>query len=419
MGLIPTLREGVRVATDSLYANKVRSGLTILGVSIGVVVVMVMAAVVEGVNSSFEEVIAAAGPNTFYLVHAMQTGFDDMGDEESAFRKNPPLDPRWTEEIERLPEIEYAASMVDLSQDGFHAKANGEDVRISLLAVTARYIEMTGGDITDGRFFSEIEDDRRTPVAVVDPAVAEDLWQGADPLLQQVRIGRPNRRQAVFRTIGIFEPPDDLFSGLATHYVLIPFSAADKYLPFWDRMLAYTIVPHDDVTLDEALDAVRGRMRQIRGLGPGDEDNFDLVTQDQVLDFWDQLTGVFFAVMIALSGVGLMVGGVGVVGIMMISVTERTREIGLRKAMGARRRDLLLQFLVEASTLTALGGGIGLLFGGAIAWVVQAFTPVPAEVPLWALSVALLASVFTGVGFGLYPAVRGAAKDPVEALRYE
>jgi putative ABC transport system permease protein len=223
----------------------------------------------------------------------------------------------------------------------------------------------------------------------------------------------------VFRTIGIFEPPDDLFSGLATHYVLIPFSAADKYLPFWDRMLAFTIVPHDNVTLEEALDAVRGRMRQIRGLGPGDSDNFDLVTQDQVLEFWDQLTGVFFAVMIALSGVGLMVGGIGVVGIMMISVTERTREIGLRKAMGARRRDLLLQFLVEASTLTAVGGGIGLLFGGAIAWVIQALTPVPAEVPLWALAVALLASVFTGVGFGLYPAVRGAAKDPVEALRYE
>jgi len=419
MGLLPTLREGVRVATDSLFANKVRSGLTILGVAIGVVVVMVMAAVVEGVNSSFEEVIAAAGPNTFYAVHAMQTGFDDMSDEESAFMKNPPLDPRWAEELERLPEIEYAASMVDLSQDGFHAKADGEDVRISLLAVTARYIEMTGGDITDGRFFSEVEDDRRTPVAVIDPEVAEDLWQGRDPLLQSVRIGRPGRRQAVFRTIGIFEPPDDLFSGLASHYVLIPFSAADKYLPFWDRMLAYTIVPREDVTLDEALDAVRGRMRQIRGLGPGDPDNFDLVTQDQVLDFWNQLTGVFFAVMIALSGVGLMVGGIGVVGIMMISVTERTREIGLRKAMGARRRDLLLQFLVEASTLTAVGGAIGLLFGGGVAWIVQELTPVPASVPLWAVTIALIASVLTGVGFGLYPAARGAAKDPVEALRYE
>lgn len=421
MGLIPTLREGVRMATDSLYSNKVRSGLTILGVAIGVVVVMVMAAVVEGVNSSFKDVIAAAGPNTFYITHApmdAQIG-DGTDEEESAFMTNEPLAPRWAEELERLPEVEYAAAMADLSGNGFHAIAEGEDIRITLIAVTARYLEMSGGDITDGRFFSEVEDERRTPVAVIDASVAEDLWKGSDPLHNTVRLGRPNGRQAVFRTIGIYEAPDNLFSGLASHYVLIPFSAADKYLPFWDRLVSFTIVPHDDVTLAEALDAVQGRMRQIRGLEPGEADDFALITQDEVLDFWGKLTGVFFAVMIALSGVGLMVGGIGVIGIMMISVTERTREIGLRKALGARRRDLLLQFLVEASTLTALGGAIGLMFGGGIAWVVQEVTPVPASVPLWAVMVALLASVLTGVGFGLYPAARGAAKDPVDALRYE
>lgn len=409
------------MATDSLYSNKVRSGLTILGVAIGVVVVMVMAAVVEGVNSSFKDVIAAAGPNTFYITHApmdAQIG-DGTDEEESAFMTNEPLAPRWAEELERLPEVEYAAAMADLSGNGFHAIAEGEDIRITLIAVTARYLEMSGGDITDGRFFSEVEDERRTPVAVIDASVAEDLWKGSDPLHNTVRLGRPNGRQAVFRTIGIYEAPDNLFSGLASHYVLIPFSAADKYLPFWDRLVSFTIVPHDDVTLAEALDAVQGRMRQIRGLEPGEADDFALITQDEVLDFWGKLTGVFFAVMIALSGVGLMVGGIGVIGIMMISVTERTREIGLRKALGARRRDLLLQFLVEASTLTALGGAIGLMFGGGIAWVVQEVTPVPASVPLWAVMVALLASVLTGVGFGLYPAARGAAKDPVDALRYE
>ncbi len=382
---------------------------------------MVMAAVVEGVNSSFEDIIAAAGPNTFYITHAPMGGgiSDDTDEEENEFMTNEPLDPRWTKELERLPEVEHAAAMADLSGNGFSAFAEGNDVRISLVAVTAEYLDMSGGTIIDGRYFSEVEDDRRTPVAVIDEAVAEDLWQGRDPLLKTVKLGRANGRQSVFRTIGIYEAPESLFSGLQSHFVLIPFSAADKYLPFWDRLVNFTIIPADGVTLDEALDAVQGRMRQIRRLEPGEADDFALITQDQVLDFWDRLTGVFFVVMIALSGVGLMVGGIGVIGIMMISVTERTREIGLRKALGARRRDLLLQFLVEASTLTALGGAIGLATGGGIAWLVQEFTPVPASVPLWAVVVALLASVLTGVGFGLYPAARGAAKDPVDALRYE
>lgn len=411
------------MAVDSLVTNKVRSGLTILGVAIGVVVVMVMAAVVEGLNSSFKDVIAAAGPNTFYVTHAPIGGGDGVSDgsdeEESAWMTNEPLNPRWAEELERLPEIEYAAAMADLSQNGYRATADGESVRISLIAVTARYLDMSGGTITDGRYFSEIEDDRRTPVAVIDASVAEDLWKGRDPLGKTIKLGFPTRRQSVFRTIGIYEPPDNLFAGFASHYVLIPFSAADKYMPFWDRLVNFTIVPRDGVPLEEALDAVQGRMRQIRGLSPGEADDFALITQDEVLSLWGRLTGVFFFVMIALSGVGLMVGGIGVVGIMMISVTERTKEIGLRKALGARRRDLLLQFLVEASTLTALGGAIGLAFGGGISWVVQELTPVPASVPLWAVTVALLASVLTGVGFGLYPAARGAAMDPVEALRYE
>ncbi len=419
MGIIPTLREGVRIALDSLFANKVRSFLTVLGVAIGVLVVVLMAAVIEGINVSFKDALGSE-LDTFWAVHAL---FDPSAvgqdDESSPFWTNPPLDPTWTPLLERLPEVQYVEPVADLGQSGYVASAEGEEVTLSLIAVGPRYLELAGGDVTRGRYFSEAENDRRAPVVLVDSAVAEDLWPGRDPLGRNMTVGRPNRRRAVFRTIGIYRPIDNLFSGLATHYALVPFSAADKHLGMWERMVGYIIVPARGVTLEIAQDAVRGRMRQLRGLGPGDEDDFALIMRQEVLDFWNQLTGVLFMVAIALSGVGLMVGGIGVVGIMMISVTERTREIGVRKALGARRRDLLLQFLVEAATLTALGGAIGLAIGGGLAWLVQSLTPLPAQIPLWAVVVALLASVATGVGFGLYPAARGAKLDPVDALRYE
>jgi putative ABC transport system permease protein len=422
MGLITTLREGLRVAFDSLSANKVRSGLTILGVAIGVLVVMAMAAVVQGINDSFSDALSAGGMTTFYVFHApvggggISTGLEE---EENEFFKNPPLDPAWAADLNDLPGIKRVSALADLGQTGFHAGVNGEDVRISLYAVGANYLEIDDGDVVDGRWFTEVEDARRTAVAVIDSQVALDLFAGVDPIGKKITIGRPGSRNAQFEVIGVYRKPANVFSSLASHWVFIPFPAAMKNLDVWQRMIAYTVQPEEGVPLDHALDIVRGSMRQIRGLDPGEEDNFELITQDEFIELWGKLTGVLFAVMVALSGVGLMVGGVGVIGIMMISVTERTREIGLRKAMGARRRDLLLQFLVEAATLTAVGGAIGMVLGGVVVWLVTSFTPIPASVPLWAILVALGASIFTGVGFGLYPAARGATLDPVEALRYE
>ena len=169
----------------------------------------------------------------------------------------------------------------------------------------------------------------------------------------------------------------------------------------------------------QAMDEVVATLRSLRGLKPGQENNFSIVTQDKLLDSWNQVTGMFFLVMLVLSSIGLIVGGVGVVAIMMISVTERTREIGVRKALGATRRAILWQFLVEASTLTLVGGAAGMLVGGVLAFAVSRLTPIPAHVPLWSIVAALGASALTGVGFGLYPANKAARLDPVEALRYE
>ena len=177
--------------------------------------------------------------------------------------------------------------------------------------------------------------------------------------------------------------------------------------------------PAEGVSVSDATEDVTAAMRSIRGLGPRDDNNFGVVTQDKALENWNKVTGMFFLVMLVLSSIGLMVGGVGVVAIMMISVTERTREIGVRKAIGAKRREILWQFLVEAATLTLIGGAFGMIAGGLISFIISHTTPIPASVPVMSVVAALTASVLTGVVFGIYPAARAARLDPVEALRYE
>ena len=421
MGFFATVTEGIAVAFDSIGANKVRSCLTILGVTIGVLVVMVMAAVITGINGSFSELMSPRGITTFWVAHFDFTSTNLAGpldEEEPDFLKNDPLDPQWAEELGRIPGILSAAAFVDLSQESYEARVESERVEISLLGAGSDYLEIDGGDIMAGRWFTRAEADRRAQVTVIDSATAVDLFGNRDPLDREIRIGRGNEA-AVFRVIGIYRVAPNLFAGLATHWVWVPFATADKVLRVWDRMISFVVRPEPEMELQMAIDATHARMRQLRGLQPGEEDDFAIMTEDQLLELWGQLTGVLFAAMVGLSSIGLMVGGVGVIGIMMISVTERTREIGLRKAMGGRRRDIMWQFLVEAATLTLLGGATGMLMGGAIVWAVNGLTPLPAVVPLWSIVAALAASVLTGIGFGLYPASRAAALDPIEALRYE
>ncbi|WP_419166912.1 ABC transporter permease [Candidatus Palauibacter sp.] len=424
MGFFATMAEGIAVAFDSLGANKVRSGLTILGVTIGVLVVMVMAAVITGINKSFEEAMSPNGIATFYVRHWDFTsgGFSGpLDEEEPAFFRNPPLDPEWARDLGRLPGIQSAAPMVEMNSDfggAYEASVGSDRAEISFLGVGADYLEIYSGDVVSGRWFTHSEAQRRVPVAVIDSAVAVDLFGQRDPVGRDIRIGQ-GRDGAMFQVIGVYRLPANLFAGLATHYVWVPFATADKYLGIWDRTISFIVRPEPGADAQAALDVTYARMRQLRRLEPGEEDDFAILTQDQLLSLWGQLTGVLFAAMMGLSSIGLMVGGVGVIGIMMISVTERTKEIGLRKAMGGRRRDIMWQFLVEASTLTLLGGAVGLLLGGGLVWAVNQLTPLTAIVPLWSIVAALVASALTGIGFGLYPASRAARLDPIEALRYE
>ena len=421
MGFIATVAEGIAVAFDSLGANKVRSGLTILGVTIGVLVVMVMAAVITGINRSFSELMAPEGVTTFWVAHFDFSSMQISGpleEGEDAFFRNPPLEPEWTKELGRIEGIRSAAPIVDLAGSGYEASSGGDRVEIGLYGVGADYIEISGGDIIAGRWFTQSEADRRAAVTVIDSATAVELFGTRDPIGRDIRVSRGSENARV-RVVGIYRVPANLFAGLVSHYVWMPFATADKLLRVWDRQISFVVRPEPETELQTALDATRARMRQLRGLQIGEEDDFAIMTPDQMMALWGQLTNVLFAAMVGLSSIGLMVGGVGVIGIMMISVTERTREIGLRKAMGGRRRDIMWQFLVEAATLTLLGGATGMVLGGGLVWIVNQATPLTAVVPMWSIVAALAASILTGIGFGLYPASRAAGLDPIDALRYE
>ena len=415
------LQEGVTIALQALRQSKIRTGLTILGVGIGVIVVVLMAAVIQGVNSSFEEAVEAAGPNTFYVMRSwgveVSTGLEE---EDPTWKRRPPFAEYYARELERASAVDNAYAWADLSWLSVTLSAEGNETRVSIAAVPPEYMQSDPGDIVDGRFYTQPEEDAGRAVAVIDSSTARDLFAPLDAVGRSFRIGNQ-----AFKVVGIYKAPPNLFAQMGGNRIFVPFKSAQKYLMkdvrwiSFDDLVGFSVFAKPVVGLARAMDQITGRMRTLRGLGPGEENNFDLVTRDSMNDLWNQLTAVLFAVMFALSSVGLMVGGIGVIAVMVVSVTERTREIGIRKALGATRRDIMWQFLVEAVTLTTVGGAIGLALGAIGAWLITNLTPVPATIPLWSVFMALGAAAFTGIVFGLFPAVRAARLDPVTALRYE
>jgi putative ABC transport system permease protein len=403
------LFEGIGIALDSLKANKGRAALTILGIAIGVMVVMVIAAMISGINQGVSQQLEQLGPRTFFVRRSFQPGIHiDAGPR----KRPPPLKVAEARRLTTLPSIQFVAwgNATGRAVEFGNRKLSG----VAILGRTANWLRLAGGDVFPGRSYTELEGEAGSRLAVISSKLASELFGQRDPIGQRIKVaGVP------YDVIGIYNPPPQLFGQQSRPQVFIPHLAYEKYVAPNRGWLDVLISPRSTVSVPQAVDDVTAAMRTMRGLKPGEENNFAVVTQDKILASWNQLTGVFFLVMIVLSSVGLMVVGVGVVAMMMISVTERTREIGVRKALGARRREILWQFLVEASTLTLVGGSAGMILGGLIAFVLSHATPVPAAVPLWSIVVALLASALTGVGFGLYPAARAARLDPVEALRYE
>jgi len=405
--------QGVIIALDAIRANKVRAGLTILGIAVGVFVVTAMSAAVHGINAGVSKSIAAAGPTTFFITRWPPEINSCNGSADSCpWRRNPPLTLEQARAIAEIPTIQGVTAHIG---SGASIRfADRELPGVSLDAYTADWFDVTGGDIVAGRNFTREEDAAASPVVLVNDKIVERLELGADPVGKEVRISGQ-----LFSIIGVFKPIGNAFDSGDKGKLVMPIQTAQRRLNVGVRWLDLTVKPKAGVTRDAAMDETIATLRAMRHLRPAQQNDFFLSTPEKIMALYNKIVGAFFLTMTVLSAVGLLVGGIGVVAIMMISVTERTREIGVRKALGATRVVILWQFLVEAATLTLIGAIIGLLVGLGLSALIRAFTPIEAVVPPTAIVLALGASALTGVLFGMLPAARAAKLDPVEALRYE
>jgi len=417
--------EGIRVALESLRANLVRSGLTVLGVAIGVVVVVMMAALVTGIRTSVADSIEAAGPRTFFVMRFDLSDIQfTVGPSRPPWWNRPPITLDEARRIDGLPGIERAVFSLGLQDPGagggMTLEVDGTRVTgITGAAETESWPAYRRVEFVEGRNFVRAEVNEARSVIVISRRLADDLFQGTPPLGRRVVARAGPGGPTPLTVVGVFEPSGGVFDDQVPHIAIVPFTVGLRRMKVSNQWGQLAVVPRDDISLEAAEDQVIGLLRSLRGLSPGDENNFSVMRSTQLLELFDRFTAVFFAVMIALSSIGLLVGGIGVIGIMMISVTERTREIGIRKAVGATPIEILWQFLVEAGVLTFVGGAVGLLFGIGLAQAIAMFTPVPAFIPLWAIFVSLAAAIFTGMVFGLFPALRAARMAPVQALRHE
>ncbi len=413
--------EGIAIAVAVIWDNKIRSALTILGVGVGVMVIVAFGAIFSGVRSSIAGVVESSGPDNFIVsrVDFSAVTFGDFADEfSSILRENPRITPEEADVVRRVPGVAEAIFSLD-----FSSTVSAESERftgVETRAYSAGWNQLVPGDFVAGRDFTPAEVDARSRVIVISKPLSDDLFGRQDPIGRTVRVlGGFRGTRVEMRVIGVIEPEPNLFNDIVQRWAVVPHTTATRHLRVFSNETNITIVPEAGADPESLRQAVSTALRVHRALPPRQDDNFAVLQSAQLVEAVDELFGVLFLGVIGLSSAGLMVGGIGVIGIMLISVTERTREIGIRKAIGARRSEILWQFLVEAGLLTGLGGAAGLALGGSMAGLLAALTPVPASIPLWSVAVALLGATLTGVVFGLIPALRASKLEPVDALRAE
>jgi putative ABC transport system permease protein len=410
-------QENFSMAFETILAHKFRSFLTVLGIIVGVLTVIVIASVLTGMRKSIVTQVEKYGTNNIFAFH-LNTGpriGSGRRPREEWLRK-----PLTIQDAAAIKEM--CPSVQDISWQGvtlylrIQISYKENKLRnLNFLPTPANYATVANVTVANGRFFTEVEDEHRMSVTVLGPDAANALFPNTDPIGKQMLLnGRP------FTIIGVTEKSKSslINVGDGDNSVYIPYQTFKKLSP-WENWHVLFIQARSGQR-NKALDEVESVLRRRRGVKPSEPNNFDLTTADRFIQQFDAITASVGLVAIAISSVGLLVGGIGVMNIMLVSVTERTREIGVRKAIGATRKDIVLQFLFEAMTLTGVGGVLGIILAVAISFLLFIIIPaLPAAIPMWAVITGLTVSIAVGLIFGVWPARKAAKLDPIEALRYE
>ena len=402
-------RECVALALAALRANKLRSFLTLLGTIVGVTAVIAIISLIQGMNTYVSNALLSQGANVFTVD---KFGFILSEDEFRNAAKRKDLT------------VADADAIAALSRSAAFVKAEnerGDDVRlgsqrlrrIPVKGVHGDYAEVDRSELLEGRHITQNDMSRRRTVAVLGYEVWEKLFDNRPAVGREVKIGNYK-----YLVVGVAAKKGSVFGQSQDNYVIVPLSAWQKI--YGTRgSISISVTALNEGTFELAQDEARAILRARRGVAPGKDDDFGIVTAEMFMDLYRNFTSAAFIVLVGVAGLSLVVGGIVIMNIMMVSVTERTREIGIRKALGAKRRDVLMQFLVEAATLSLTGGAIGVLLGISLALTVAAVSPLPAAVSWVAILLGLAMSTGIGLVFGIYPAARAARLDPIVALRFE